>query len=149
MKKLVLLMILALMLNTTFQRVHAEPLTVIGIIAGGVVLVKKAGAVLVIATKSHAFKKATHVAAHTAFEISKLPIVGEEITDRSLVQDLEYWMNMSSDELLDWCHALGGGMATTPDVRESAHGPNLIFGLSRPEYTQQGYPYAGWICISH
>jgi alpha-galactosidase len=54
-------------------------------------------------------------------------------------------LEMTDNELYDYCHKLNGGMASTVDARQNQWGDSYIFGVIRP---YEHYYYAGAVCIS-
>lgn len=62
-------------------------------------------------------------------------------------------MQMSNNELADYCNHLGGGMVSTPDARLNTWGENYMFGYFHSNFRNMGFfnpdsNYEGVVCVA-
>lgn len=118
---------------------NADPLSMI--IVGTVIIVKKAST-----------SKAVSIGigyGRTFFGLTGAALTTENIYKRLQNQNqlrlLNALLEMTDDDLYRYCHQLGGGMASTLDIRQDQWGEKYIFGVPRPYGTAY---YAGAVCVS-
>jgi sulfite reductase beta subunit-like hemoprotein len=110
-------------------------------VGGAVLLVKSAAGAKVLTVGLGYAKKVlgTAAAIKTVYDLHSY------FQNRGKKRQIERLYQMSDDELYDYCHSLGGGMASTIDARENQWGDSYIFGIVKP--SDNNY-YQGAVCVS-